>query len=216
MKKRVFLLGLVLAMMLFSAAFAEDVAPKLMLISVYGGSTEVPADVPITLDGKPYPEFGLIRGESGTVLQFTGSGRIDVAVEPPILILYADSFDKLVSMALPFAVDHSLEIPEKVIKIGQEQETEEPVEGPFHFRVLLRNEKGKPVEGATAVFCSDTVCMPVTSDKNGEMVIEGEMYPWQFQLLEVPKGYSMPQETETVFLREGGTMLFCLRPEEKK
>ncbi|MBQ8089054.1 MAG: redoxin family protein [Clostridia bacterium] len=63
------------------------------------------------------------------------------------------------------------------------------------YAVKFVNAEGKGVQGCIVNFCSDTVCTPVVSDESGVALFEGEEDDYHLQVIVVPEGYALPEES---------------------
>ena len=63
------------------------------------------------------------------------------------------------------------------------------------YRVIVGDEDGNLVKGATVQFCSDTTCMMGKTDENGVAVFQMEEGPvYTIHMLKVPEGYQKTSE----------------------
>lgn len=61
---------------------------------------------------------------------------------------------------------------------------------PGAYEVLVTDEAGNPVKGATIQFCSDTECSMAKTDENGLAVFEKEAGAYTVHVLKVPEGFA--------------------------
>ena len=58
------------------------------------------------------------------------------------------------------------------------------------YEVLVNDEAGKPVQGVTVQFCSDTMCFTGETGENGIAVFEQEAGKYTVHIRRVPEGYT--------------------------
>ena len=62
--------------------------------------------------------------------------------------------------------------------------------------VVTSQENGEGIEGVIINFCTDSTCVPVTTDEEGTAVFTGEPYKYHVQMIKCPEGFEMPEETD--------------------
>ena len=62
--------------------------------------------------------------------------------------------------------------------------------------VVTSQENGEGLEGVIINFCTDSTCVPVTTDEEGTAVFTGEPYKYHVQMIKCPEGFEMPEETD--------------------
>ena len=62
--------------------------------------------------------------------------------------------------------------------------------------VVTSRENGEGIEGVIINFCTDSTCVPVTTDEEGTAVFTGEPYKYHVQMIKCPEGFEMPEETD--------------------
>lgn len=45
-------------------------------------------------------------------------------------------------------------------------------------------------------FCTDSICVPVTTDEDGTAVFTGDPYKYHVQIIKCPEGFEMPEESD--------------------
>ena len=81
------------------------------------------------------------------------------------------------------------------------------------YLVLVTDEEGRPVPGATVQFCSDTACMTEETDKSGVAGFACGAGSYTVHILGVPEGYA-PDQTEYAAPSAPGTVSVVLRKEK--
>lgn len=65
------------------------------------------------------------------------------------------------------------------------------------YRIVIKDEAGKPVEGVSVQFCSDTACMMAKTDTQGTASFDAEDGQYTVHVQKVPAGYALcPEEFE--------------------
>ena len=62
--------------------------------------------------------------------------------------------------------------------------------------VVTSQENGEGIEGVIINFCTDSTCVPVTTNEEGTAVFTGEPYKYHVQMIKCPEGFEMPEETD--------------------
>ena len=62
--------------------------------------------------------------------------------------------------------------------------------------VVTSQENGEGIEGVIINFCTDSTCVPVTTDEDGTAVFTGDPYKYHVQIIKCPEGFEMPEETD--------------------
>lgn len=62
--------------------------------------------------------------------------------------------------------------------------------------IVTSQENGDGIEGVIINFCTDSTCVPVTTDEEGTAVFTGEPYKYHVQMIKCPEGFEMPEETD--------------------
>ena len=62
--------------------------------------------------------------------------------------------------------------------------------------VVTSQENGEGIEGVIINFCTDSTCVPVTTDEEGTAVFTAEPYKYHVQMIKCPEGFEMPEETD--------------------
>ncbi len=62
--------------------------------------------------------------------------------------------------------------------------------------IVTSQENGEGIEGVIINFCTDSTCVPVTTDEEGTAVFTGEPYKYHVQMIKCPEGFEMPEETD--------------------
>lgn len=64
------------------------------------------------------------------------------------------------------------------------------------YTVSCQGQNGERVEGVMIIFCTDSMCTPVTSDTRGEAVFTGPAEAYHVQIVTVPEGWESAGEEE--------------------
>lgn len=80
-------------------------------------------------------------------------------------------------------------------KTSSQSETEDPSKC-IYTVVITDLENGEGIEGVIVNFCTDSTCVPVTTDEEGTAVFTGEPYKYHVQIIKCPEGYEMPEESD--------------------
>ena len=80
-------------------------------------------------------------------------------------------------------------------KTSSQSETEDP-SNCIYTVVITDLENGEGIEGVIVNFCTDSTCVPVTTDEEGTAVFTGEPYKYHVQIIKCPEGYEMPEESD--------------------
>lgn len=80
-------------------------------------------------------------------------------------------------------------------KTSSLSETEDP-SNCIYTVVITDLENGEGIEGVIVNFCTDSTCVPVTTDEEGTAVFTGEPYKYHVQIIKCPEGYEMPEESD--------------------
>lgn len=62
--------------------------------------------------------------------------------------------------------------------------------------VITDLENGEGIEGVIVNFCTDSTCVPVTTDEDGTAVFTGEPYKYHVQIIRCPEGFELPEESD--------------------
>ena len=81
---------------------------------------------------------------------------------------------------------------------------------PAVYEVLVTDEAGEPVSGATVQFCSDTECILGTTDDSGVAVFDKEAGSYTVHVLKAPEGYAA-DDTELPAPAQPGRVTIVLR-----
>lgn len=62
--------------------------------------------------------------------------------------------------------------------------------------IVTSLENGEGIEGVIVNFCTDSSCVPVTTEEDGTAVFTGEAYKYHVQIIKCPEGFEMPEESD--------------------
>lgn len=80
-------------------------------------------------------------------------------------------------------------------KTSQSSDTEDASKCTYTV-IVTSQENGEGIEGVIINFCTDSTCVPVTTDEEGTAVFTGEPYKYHVQMIKCPEGFEMPEETD--------------------
>ena len=67
---------------------------------------------------------------------------------------------------------------------------------PQAYGLHVADQDGAPVPGVYVNFCTDTACVMCFSDEDGLISFDGAPDRYHVQVLKVPEGYSLDEESE--------------------
>ena len=83
------------------------------------------------------------------------------------------------------------------VKGEEEDESREAdTAGETAYRIFFTDGQGNPVEGVIVNFCTDEVCVPVTSDADGIAEFTGDADEYHLQVIKVPEGSEFDRSQE--------------------
>ena len=80
-------------------------------------------------------------------------------------------------------------------KTSSQSETEDSSNCTYTV-IVTDLEKGEGIEGVIVNFCTDSTCVPVTTDDEGKAVFTSEPYKYHVQIIKCPEGFEMPEESD--------------------
>ena len=80
-------------------------------------------------------------------------------------------------------------------KTSSSSETEDPSKCTYTV-IVTSLETGEGIEGVIVNFCTDSSCVPVTTDEEGTAVFTGDPYKYHVQIIKCPEGFEMPEESD--------------------
>ncbi|MBO5999676.1 MAG: redoxin domain-containing protein, partial [Lachnospiraceae bacterium] len=156
----------------FSFPFAVDTEDD-MIWRIVNGSSTLPQTIVLDRDGTVvYNQKGSVTPEMLAALYDRASGG---------------AADNAAALAVPEA---AAAVPGTVAAALASAETADEI-----YTVVVTDEEGLPVPGATVQFCSDTECMTGMSDGMGIARFDREPGEYTVHILKVPVGYA-PDDTE--------------------
>jgi len=78
------------------------------------------------------------------------------------------------------------------------------------YTLVFVDQHGAPIHGVIANVCSDTFCMPMTTDENGVITFENLPYPYEIHILKAPEGVSFDPSAACIAPVTGGEVSFTL------
>ena len=80
-------------------------------------------------------------------------------------------------------------------KTSSVSESEDPSKCTYTV-IVTSLENGEGIEGVIINFCTDSICVPVTTDEDGTAVFTGDPYKYHVQIIKCPEGFEMPEESD--------------------
>ena len=75
----------------------------------------------------------------------------------------------------------------------------------------MADQDGRPVEGVSVSFCTDSTCVPKESDESGTITFTGAPEIYHVQIIDAPDGYSWDENYEMYTTREYGEWVLRIR-----
>ena len=80
-------------------------------------------------------------------------------------------------------------------KTSSQSETEDPSKCTYTV-IVTDIESGGGIDGVIVNFCTDSTCVPITTDEDGTAVFTGEPYKYHVQIIKCPEGFELPEESD--------------------